>query len=195
MNRIVPAAFAPICAGVLLCAPLSNADPAEPAIEPQPVAAGAIPAPAPGVPGPEAGGPAPEAGGPAPEVTANPVADACKLFNAALNVAAANYEDFAYATAGNGNYVNYQDPNVGRTNVVGRTALRQAAAAALSASRTPGLPPEAADPMRSWSLHATKLVLVMGLHGGGDTLNSAVAELNTEGHDAQMACALAASRG
>ena len=53
---------------------------------------------------------------------------------------------------------------------------------------TPGLPPEVADPMRSWSLHATKLLLVMGLHGGGDTLNSA-AELNAHGHDGQMACA------
>ena len=45
---------------------------------------------------------------------------------AALNVAALNYEDFAYATAGNGNYVNYQDPTVGRwSNIVGRTALRE----------------------------------------------------------------------
>ena len=42
--------------------------------------------------------------------------------------------------------------------------------------------------MRSWSLHATKLLLVMGLHGGGDTLNSSVAELNVIGHDGQMAC-------
>ncbi len=124
----------------------------------------------------------------APGPSGNPVGDACKLFNAALSVAAINYEDFAYATAGNGNYVDYKNPDVGRTNVIGRTALRQAAAAALSASQTAGLPPEVSDPMRSWSLHATKLLLVMGLHGGGDTLNSSVAELNVIGHDGQMAC-------
>jgi hypothetical protein len=117
------------------------------------------------------------------------VSDACRLFNASVNLAAANYEDFAYATAGNGNFVDYQDPTVGRTNVVGRTALRQAAAGALGASATDGLPPEVADPMRTWSLHATKLLLVMGLRGSGDSLNSNVAQLNTEGHEALMACA------
>jgi hypothetical protein len=125
----------------------------------------------------------------------SPVADACKQFNAALNVAAANYEDFAYATAGNGNYVDYQDQNVWRTNVVGRTALRQSAAAALSASATPGLPSEVSNPMRSWSLGATKLLLVMGLHGGGDTLNNSVADLNTDANNAQMACALVGRGG
>ena len=121
----------------------------------------------------------------------SPVATACSLFDAAISVAAVNYEDFAYATAGSGDYVNYQDPNVLSTNVVGRTALRQAAAAALSASRTDGLPPEVAGPMRTWSLRATKLVVVMGLHGGGDTLNESVNDLNTDANNAQMACARA----
>lgn len=126
-----------------------------------------------------------------PAASGNPVVDACKLFNAALNVSAVNYEDFAYATAGNGNYVDYQDQNVSRTNVIGRTALRQSAAAALSASRTPGLPSEVSDPMQRWSLRATKLLVIMGLHGGGDSLNSNVAELNADAHEAQMACATA----
>lgn len=170
MNRAVLAGTVAVGIGILACAPVSAADPGDPAADTQPVSAET-------------------------DAAATEIADACKLFNAALNVAAANYEDFAYATAGNGDYVDYGDPNVSRTNVVGRTALRQAAAAALSASRTPGLPPEAADPMRSWSLHATKLVLVMGLHGGGDSLNNSVAALNTEGGEAQMACALAAGRG
>lgn len=120
----------------------------------------------------------------------DPVSQACKQFSAALSVAAANYEDFAYATAGNGNLVNYDDPTVSRTNVVGRTALREAAAVALNASRTPGLPPEVSDPMQSWSLHATKLVLIMGLRGGGDSLNNAATQLNTDANNGQMACAL-----
>ena len=124
----------------------------------------------------------------------NPVSAACTQFGAALNLAALNYEDFAYATAGNGNSVNYADPTVLRSNVVGRTALREAAAVALSASRTPGLPPEVSDPMQAWSLHATKLVLVMGLHGGGDSLNSAASQLNTDASSAQMACALSGTR-
>lgn len=121
--------------------------------------------------------------------TADPVVDGCRQFGAALDVAAANYEEFAYATAGNGNAVDYRDPNVLRTNVIGRTALREAAHAALVASRAPGLPDDVADPMRAWSLRATKLLVVMGLHGGGDTLNSNAAELNSDAHTAQMACA------
>jgi len=163
-------------------APAASADPADPTV----VDAGAAPAgpPAPSDTAAAATG-VPTIDGP----TGDPVADACRQFGAALNVAAANYEDFAYATAGNGNAVDYLDPNVWRTNVVGRTALRVAAATALAAARTPGLPPEVADPMTAWSLRATKLLLVMGLHGGGDSLNSNANELNSDAHDAQMACA------
>ncbi len=123
---------------------------------------------------------------------ADPVSLACKQFDTAISVAATNYEDFAYATAGTGDYVDYQDPEVRRSNVIGRTALREAAAAALSASRTPGLPPEISDPMRSWSVHAAKLLMVMGLRGGGDTLNSSAEQLNADAARAQMACARAA---
>ena len=133
--------------------------------------------------------------GPAPEV---PLADsigpneavvtACSQFGGALNLAASNYEDFAYASAGGGNYVDYQDPNVWRSNVIGRTALREAAAAALSASRTAGLPQEVSDPMQSWSLRATKLLLIMGVRGGGDSLNSTVNALNTYAQEGQLAC-------
>jgi hypothetical protein len=147
-----------------------------------------------------AGPPAPRAPGPAPVAAPvmaesdNAISAACKQFGAALNLAALNYEDFAYATAGNGNTVDYRDPTVWRSNVVGRTALREAAAAALSASRAPGLPPEVSDPMQSWSVHATKLVLIMGLHGGGDSLNSTANQLNADAHDGQLACALNGGR-
>ena len=120
----------------------------------------------------------------------NPVAQACKQFDQAIAIAALNYQGFAYATAGNGDYVDYSDPEVKRSNVLGRTALRGAAAAALDASRTPGLPPEVSDPMQSWSVRATKLLVVMGLRRGGDALNEAATQLNAPAHDAKMACAI-----
>lgn len=202
MNRAVATVGVSMWVSALACAPVGLADTENPAPAPGPVAAQSVSAPAAlpvasqtapaAVPaGPQA---APAALPAAPQAD-NPVGAACGQFNAAVNVAAANYEDFAYATAGNGNDVNYQDQEVWRTNVIGRTALRQAAAAALSASRVDGLPPEVSDPMRSWSLRATKLLLVMGLHGGGDTLNSSVSEMNTLGHDALMACAANGFRG
>ncbi|MGY4712523.1 hypothetical protein ACXDF8_23685 [Mycolicibacterium sp. CBM1] len=122
------------------------------------------------------------------------VADACKQFGAALDFAATHYEDFAYATAGSGNNVNYQDPSVVDSNVLGRTALREAAAAGLAAASTPGLPGDVAAPMRSWSLHATKLLVIMGVRGGGDSLNSTADDMNTDANNAQMACALNGAR-
>ena len=117
------------------------------------------------------------------------VSDACTRFGEALNLAARSYDEFAYASAGNGDLVDYADQNVARYNVVGRTALREAAASALRAARTPGLPAEVASPMRSWALHATKLLVIMGLRSGGDSLNAAATELNTDAQEAQMACA------
>jgi hypothetical protein len=121
----------------------------------------------------------------------DPTKDACDLFNKASNYAAINYEDFADYSAGSGNYVNYQDQTVDNANAAGRTALRQAAAAALSASGIPGAAPEVTAPMRSWSLSAAKLVLIMGVRGGGDTLNSTANDLNRQAKEAQMACATA----
>ncbi|MBV9089203.1 MAG: hypothetical protein JO044_04750 [Mycobacteriaceae bacterium] len=123
---------------------------------------------------------------------ADPAAlDACKQFRTAMDYAASNYEDFAYDSAGGGNSVDYGNPLVATDNVTGRTALRQAAAAAMQASATPGLAPDIAAPMQSWSLQATKLVVVMGLRGGGDTLNTTASDMNRDGHDAQLACAAA----
>jgi hypothetical protein len=121
----------------------------------------------------------------------DPTKDACDLFNKAVNYAAINYEDFADYSAGSGNYVNYGDQTVANANLAGRTALKQAAGAALNASGIPGAAPEATAPMRRWSLNAAKMVLVMGVRGGGDTLNSTATDLNNSAKEAQMACATA----
>lgn len=150
--------------------------------------------PAPAEPAETAADPSVVAPLPAGPDSGNPVADACKQFTAALNVAATNYEDFAYASAGNGDVVNYQDPVVDRANQVARLGLRVAASAVTDASRTPGLPPEVADPMQSWSLHATKLMFIMGIHGGGNSLNAAATDLNTDATNVQTACAVTMSR-
>lgn len=158
----------------LTCAPMASADPGDvPPADPPPI---------PGPADPQAMDSG--AGGDA-------TATACKQFSAALNYAASNYEDFAYNSAGQGNIVDYGDPNVHSSNIIGRTALREAAAATMSAAMTPGLPGEISAPMRSWSLHATKLLVIMGLHGGGNSLNDAASGLNTDAHNAQMACAIA----
>jgi hypothetical protein len=164
--------------GIALAAtPAASADPADPAQ----TDAGAVP------PGP------PPAAEPAPVSAdgADAASIACKQFSGALNFAATHYEEFAYATAGGGNYVNYSDPSVTDSNTVGRTALREAAGAAMNASMAPGLQPEISAPMQRWSLRATKLLVIMGLRGGGDSLNSTAGDLNTDARDVQMACAAA----
>jgi hypothetical protein len=125
---------------------------------------------------------------------AEPAVTACKQFARALRVSSAYYNKFAHAIAGDGAQVNYDDPKVIGDNVDGRTALRKSAAEALIASGTPGLQPEIADPMRSWSLRATKLLMAMGLRLDGNTLNDAATELNTDANDAQMACTNAGAR-
>jgi hypothetical protein len=171
-----------------------------------PISTGAIPDSAPahgpvgslapdpaGSPDPAPGG-GPIATGAIPDSADPTTADACKQFKAAMNYAATNYEDFAYDTAGSGDYVDYNNPSVAWDNQPARTALRQAAAAALTASATPGLGPDISAPMQSWSLNATKLLLIMGVHGGGDTLNSTAKDMNTDAHNAQMACAAAGVR-
>lgn len=163
--------------------PTASADPSDPAQTGAPAPAppaNAAPAPAPPPDG------VPVADGPNPGT-----ADACKQFAVAMQYAASHYEDFAYDTAGNGNSVDYGSPIVASDNATGRTALRQAAAAAMSASTTPGVPPDISAPMQSWSMHAAQLILVMGLHGGGDALNSTATDMNTDGHNAQLACAAA----
>jgi hypothetical protein len=109
-----------------------------------------------------------------------------------MDVAAANYSDFADVTSGD--RWNYGDPVVASANVTGRTALRQAAAAAAETSHTQGLEPEIANPMRSWSLHATKLLLIMGLRGSNNMTDGTASQLNDDANDVQMACVAAGTR-
>ena len=85
----------------------------------------------------------------------------------------------------------YADPAVNSSNATGRTALRQGASAAMDAANTPGLQPEVGDPMRSWSVDATKLLVKMGLRIPGDSLNTTANEMNTDATTAQEACAAA----
>ncbi|MCB9440779.1 MAG: hypothetical protein H6523_11085 [Mycolicibacterium sp.] len=164
-----------------------------------PVAASApaesTPAPGPAAPPADAAPALDPAAAPAADAAADsgavPAVTACKMFSVALNYAAQNYEDFAYNTAGDGNSVDYRDPTVVSSNQTGRTALRQAAGSAMEASNTPGLDPSISSPMRSWSLRATKLVLLMGLHGGGNSLNTTATNMNSDAQDVQWACAAA----
>jgi hypothetical protein len=121
----------------------------------------------------------------------DPAKTACAQFARALNFASINYEDFAYAIAGNGSYVNYADPNVESNNVAGRTALRVSVATAMDAAATPGLSPDIANPMRSWSLNAAKLLVTMGVRGNGDAIDAAAADVNNDTRNVQFACAAA----
>lgn len=119
---------------------------------------------------------------------------ACSQFARALDLASLGYSDFANVIALGEVNPDYGDPFVRASNVSGRTALREAAATALSASRTPGVSPEIAAPMRSWSLGATKLLLLMALRADVDRFNDAATQLNTHTHDSQMACAQAGTQ-
>lgn len=122
---------------------------------------------------------------------ANPAAvAACGQFADVLDATAVYYGDFADALE---TYAqpDYQDPAVSTSNVTGRTALRQGAGVTMSAANTPGLPPEIANPMRSWSWGATKLLVKMGLRGGGESLNSTANEMNNDALGVQEACAAA----
>ncbi|MDF2582129.1 MAG: hypothetical protein K0R33_772 [Mycobacterium sp.] len=119
---------------------------------------------------------------------ADPVAvQACAQFAQVLDGSATYYGDFADSYEGSG----YADPAVATSNVTGRTALREAAGLSMSAANTPGLAPDIAAPMRTWSLGATKLLLKMGLRIDGESLNSTAAEMNNQATRAQEACAAA----
>ena len=112
---------------------------------------------------------------------------ACGAFAEALDGTSVYYADFADAIEGS----DYADPAVGDSNIVGRTALRQAAGVSMTAAGTPGLQPDIADPMRTWSFDATKLLVKMGLRIPGDSLNTTATEMNDDATKAQEACAAA----
>jgi hypothetical protein len=114
-------------------------------------------------------------------------AQACGTFGQVLDGSSNYYGELADAIEGS----DYSDPAVDSSNVVGRTALRQGAATAMESANTPGLDPSIADPMRTWSLGATKLLVMMGLRIPGDSLNGTATEMNNLAEKVQMACALA----
>jgi hypothetical protein len=133
--------------------------------------------------------------GPAVQVAPGPTADnaepaalqACAQFAQVLDGSSAYYGEFADSFEGS----DYSDPAVASSNSVGRTALRESAALAMSAANTPGLDPAIADPMRAWSVGSTKLLVKMGLRIPGDSLNSTATEMNDNATKVQMACAAA----
>lgn len=135
---------------------------------------------------------------PGPVTVAGPTSDnadpaavqACGQFAEVLDASSASYGDFADALE-TYQQPDYQDPATSSSNVVGRTSLRQSAAAAMDAADTPGLTPDISDPMRSWSFGATKLFIKMGLHGSGDGLNNTANEMNDNATKVQTACAAA----
>lgn len=132
-------------------------------------------------------GPVQVAAAPTSDDASAPALAACAQFAQVLDGSSVYYEDFAEAFEGS----DYSNPAVSSSNVVGRTALREAAALAMSAANTPGLQPDIASPMRTWSLGATKLLVKMGLRIPGDSLNSTATEMNNQATNVQMACAAA----
>jgi hypothetical protein len=110
---------------------------------------------------------------------------ACDAFAQVLDTSSSYYGDFADSFEGS----DYSDPAVGSSNEVGRTALRQSAGVAMQAAQTPGLDPSIANPMRIWSLGASKLLVKMGLRIPGDSLNSTATEMNNQAEQVQQACA------
>ena len=116
-----------------------------------------------------------------------PAVQACGEFAQVLDDSSNYYGDFAdeFETS------DYNDPAVDSSNSVGRMALRQGAAQALQTADTPGLDPSISDPMRVWSLGATKLLLEMGLRIPEDTLNSTATQMNAQAMLVQKACAAA----
>ncbi|ORA60281.1 hypothetical protein [Mycobacteroides franklinii] len=117
---------------------------------------------------------------------------ACSKMSNAMAYAATNYSDFANEmSVAQGDYSNAIAAN---TNVVGRTAVREAAEVANDAANTPGLAPELATPMHAWSGDAYKLVVLMGLRIGQDSVNGKAGDLNKDANDVQVACAAAGTR-
>ena len=160
---VVAAAFA--LGAALVFTPVALADPSDPSV-PGPVQVDMVPM--------------------GDNVTPAAVA-ACAAFAEALDGTSIYYGDFADSFEGS----TYADPAVGSSNAVGRTALRQGAGVALEAANTPGLQPEIASPMRSWSMSATAMLVKMGLRIPGDSLNNTANDMNNKANEVQVACAAA----
>jgi hypothetical protein len=112
---------------------------------------------------------------------------ACSQFAQVLDGSSNYYGEFADSFEGS----DYNDPAVDSSNSTGRTALRESAALAMTAANTPGLQPEIANPMRTWSMGATALLVKMGLRVPGEGLNTTANSMNNEAMKVQHACAAA----
>jgi hypothetical protein len=119
--------------------------------------------------------------------TTDAAVTSCGTFAQVLDGSSNYYGDFADSFEGS----DYSDPAVDSSNAVGRTALRQSASTAMTAAQEPGLDPSIGEPMRIWSLGATKLLVMMGLRVPGDALNGTVTEMNNQATKVQEACAAA----
>lgn len=165
--RFVAASAIVLCAGVF-GQPSADADPEAPAPAPAPVDASA----------------SVQASG-VTSANADPAAvAACSQFAAALDTAADGYGAFADDLENN-------DPYIGQSNAAGRSSLQASAKAAMDASNTPGLSPEIASPMRSWSVGAAKLFVKMGIGMTGGSLDNTATEVNTNAEAVQRECAAA----
>lgn len=109
---------------------------------------------------------------------------ACSQFASALDTAADGYGAFADDLENN-------DPYIGQSNAAGRSSLQTSAKVAMDASNTPGLSPDIAAPMRSWSVGAAKLFVKMGIGMTGSTLDNTATEVNTNAEAVQRGCAAA----
>lgn len=126
--------------------------------------------------------------GVAPTDNADPAAvTACATFAQVLDGSSFYFGEFADSFEGS----NYGDPAVQSSNQLGRTALREAAGLSMSAANTPGLAPDIADPMRAWSVDATKMLIKMGLRIPGESLNTTANEMNDNATRVQQGCAAA----
>ena len=124
---------------------------------------------------------------PSDDATAAAVA-ACGTFAQALDGASTYYGEFADRSRAR---TTPTRPSRAATRSAGPRCGRRAGVA-MDAANTPGLQPEIADPMRAWSVDATKLLVKMGLRIPGDSLNTTATEMNNDATTVQEACAAAA---
>ena len=123
-----------------------------------------------------------------PAENADPAAvAACGAFASILDGSSYYFGEFADSFEGS----NYNDPAVQSSNQLGRQAMRESAGAAMSAANTPGLSPDIAEPMRSWSVGATAMWAKMGLRIPGESLNTTATGMNDNATKVQQGCAAA----
>jgi hypothetical protein len=116
-----------------------------------------------------------------------PAVQACGQFAQILDGSSYYFGEFADSFEGS----DYGDPAVQSSGDVGRQAMRESAGAAMNAANTPGLSPDIAEPMRSWSMGATAMWAKMGIRLPGESLNTTANGMNENAGKVQSACAAA----